>query len=136
MGQRGNILCCALEQLFSIPNKRSLAVKLFNFAYWTDKKEVERIFKTSTLACMLWYKFTMFFPVQEGIKSAAFKVRKGAKIRNRYNQAPHLTQDTTWVSDKTQLNITNKRQEVSPFPAGDHKAAMNSRESMTNTRYK
>ena len=28
----------------------------------------------------------------DGIK--AFIVRKKAKIRNRYNQAPHLTQDT------------------------------------------
>ena len=37
-----------------------------------------------------------------------FKVRKVAKIRNRYNQAPHLTTDTTWESDKTQLNITNE----------------------------
>ena len=36
-------------------------------------------------------------------------------------------------SDKTELNITN--QEVSPFPAGDHKAAMNRRESMTNTSH-
>ena len=26
---------------------------------------------------------------------------------NRYNQAPHLTQDTTWESDNT-LNIKNK----------------------------
>ena len=34
------------------------------------------------------------------------------------------------------LNITNKSQEVSPFPAGDHKAAMNRRVSMTNTRNK
>ena len=31
---------------------------------------------------------------------------------------------------KPQLNITNKSQEVSPFPAGDHKAAMNRRKSM------
>ena len=30
------------------------------------------------------------------------KVRKKAKIRIRYNQAPHLTQDTTWESNKTQ----------------------------------
>ena len=59
-------------------------------------------------------------------------VRKAAKIRNRYNQVPHLTKDTTWESDKTQLNITNKSQEVSPFPAGDHKAAMNRCESMKN----
>ena len=25
-----------------------------------------------------------------------YKVSKGAKIRNRYNQVPHLTQDTNW----------------------------------------
>ena len=55
---------------------------------------------------------------------------------NRYNQVPHLTQDTTWKSDKKQLNITNKSEEVCPFPAGDHKTAMNRRESMTNARYK
>ena len=64
------------------------------------------------------------------------KVRKVAKIRNRYNQVPHMTQDTTWESDKTQLNNTNNSQDVSPFPAGDHKVAVNRRESMTNTRHK
>ena len=37
---------------------------------------------------------------------------------------------------KTQLNITNESQEVSPFPAGDHKAAMNRRKSMRNARHK
>ena len=37
---------------------------------------------------------------------------------------------------KIQLNITKESLEVSPFPAGDHKAAMNRRESMTNTRHK
>ena len=37
---------------------------------------------------------------------------------------------------KSQLDITHKSQEVSPFPAGDHKAAMNRCESMTNTRHK
>ena len=34
---------------------------------------------------------------------------------------------------KYKKNITNKSQEVSPFPAGDHKAAMNRRESMRST---
>ena len=61
------------------------------------------------------------------------KVRKAAKIRNRYNQVPHLTQDTTWESVKTQLNITIKSQKGSPFPADDNKAAINKRESMNNT---
>ena len=39
-------------------------------------------------------------------------------------------------NEQKQLNITNKSHEVSPFPAGDHKVAMNRRESMTNTRHK
>ena len=37
------------------------------------------------------------------------KVSKEAKIRNRYNQVPHLTQATTWESDKNTINITHKR---------------------------
>ena len=40
------------------------------------------------------------------------KVRKTAKITKRYNQAPHLTQDTTWESNKTTINIINKSQQV------------------------
>ena len=56
---------------------------------------------------------------------AASNVRKTTKIRNRYNQVKHLTQDTTCESDKTQLNIKNESQEVSIFPVGDHNAAMN-----------
>ena len=39
-------------------------------------------------------------------------------------------------SNKTQFNITNKSQEASPFQAGDHNAAMNGRESMTNKKHK
>ena len=50
------------------------------------------------------------------------KVSKGAKIRNRYNQVPHLTQDTNGKVTKSQLDTTNESKEVSPFPAGDHKA--------------
>ena len=64
-----------------------------------------------------------------------FKVSKVAKIKNRYNQVPHLTQDTTLESNNIRINIINKSKEVSPFPSGDHKS-MNRRESMTNTRHK
>ena len=53
------------------------------------------------------------------------KVRKRAKIRNRYDQAPHLTQDTNRKVTNSQLDITNESQEVSPLPAGDHKASIN-----------
>ena len=52
-----------------------------------------------------------------------FYVRKRAKIRNRYNQAPHLTQDTNGKVTTSQLDIKNESQEVSPFPAGDRKAS-------------
>ena len=52
-------------------------------------------------------------------------VSKGAKIRNRYNQVPHLTQDTNRKVTNSQLYTTNESQEVSPLPAGDHKAQIN-----------
>ena len=96
----------------------------------------------------------MIVKIIKGIEVAAFRrfrrtpiqqqveVSKGAKIRNRYNQVPHLTQDTNgkvtqssttpdpgykWESDKLTLDTTNESQEVSPFPAGDHKAHINRR---------
>ena len=50
------------------------------------------------------------------------KVSKGAKIRNRYNQVPLLTQDTNRKVTNSQLDTTNKIQEAGPFPAGDRKA--------------
>ena len=55
------------------------------------------------------------------------KVSKGAKIRNRYIQVPHLTQDTNGKVTNSQLDTTNESQEVSPFPAGDHKTHINRR---------
>ena len=62
-------------------------------------------------------------------------VSKVAKIRNRYNQEPHLTQDTNGESDKLTEDSTNESQEVSPFPAGDHEAHINRRaQNIANTR--
>ena len=72
--------------------------------------------------------------VKSSLKAVICQVSK-AEIRNRYNQVPRLTQDTTCESDKTQENIIYESQEVSPFPAGGHKTAMNRRESMTNTKH-
>ena len=46
---------------------------------------------------------------------------------NRYNQVPHLTQDTNGKVTNSKLDTTNESQEVSPFPAGDHKAHINRR---------
>ena len=53
--------------------------------------------------------------------SAQQKVSNGAKIRNRFNQIPYMTQDTNGKVTNSQLDTTNESQEVSPFPAGDHK---------------
>ena len=56
---------------------------------------------------------------------------------NLYNHIPHLTQDTIWESDKNlrKFHIQDS-QEVSPFPAGDHKAARNRQDSMTDMKHK
>ena len=55
------------------------------------------------------------------------KVSKGAKIRSRYNQVQHPTQDTNGKVTNSQLDTTNESQEVSPFPAADHNAKINRR---------
>ena len=41
---------------------------------------------------------------------------------------PYLTQDTNGKVTNSQLDTTNESQEVSHFPAGDHKAHTNRRE--------
>ena len=55
------------------------------------------------------------------------KVRKGAKIRSQYNKVPHPTQDTNGKVTNSQLDTTNESQNVSSFPAGNHKAQINRR---------
>ena len=56
--------------------------------------------------------------------------------KGKYNQVPYLTQDTIWESDKnTRKHHILESQKVSPFPAGDHKAAMNIQEG-TSTKHK
>ena len=55
------------------------------------------------------------------------KVSKCAKIRNRNNQVPHLTENTNGKVTNSQLDITIESQEVSPFQACDHKAHINRR---------
>ena len=46
-----------------------------------------------------------------------FIVRKRAKITNRYNQAPHLTQDTTWQTDKNTIKHHKQEPRGQPFPS-------------------
>ena len=44
-------------------------------------------------------------------------VMKAKKIRNRYNQVPHLTQDTNGKVTNLQLDTTNKESRGQPFPS-------------------
>ena len=67
--------------------------------------------------------------------NTSVKLRKRAKIRNRYNQAPHLTLDTNEKVITSQLDTTNESQDVSFFPAGDHKTPINRRRRKHN-KYK
>ena len=61
------------------------------------------------------------------------KVSKDAKIRNPYNHVPHLTHDTKVTN--SQLDTINESKDVSPFPAGDHKAHLN-RHSQKHSKHK
>ena len=81
------------------------------------------MFTTSAFICRTCTGTTNL--IQNG--TPCYRVRKRAKIRNRYNRAPHLTQDTNGKVTTSQLDITNESQEVSPFPGGDHKASINRR---------
>ena len=60
------------------------------------------------------------------------KISKSAKIRNRIDEVPHLTQDTNGKVTNSKLDTTNESQEVSPFPEGDHKAQINRRAQVHN----
>ena len=51
-------------------------------------------------------------------RTLTVRISKGAKIRNKYNQVPHLTQDTNGKVTNSQIDTTNESQEVNSFPAG------------------
>ena len=63
------------------------------------------------------------------------KVSKVAKIRNRYNQVPHLTQDTNGKVTNSQKTPQTRAKRSAPSPAGDHEAHTNRRaQNIANTR--
>ena len=86
-------------------------------AYRTDSHVCDRSFPKTRHA----------FPPTRWVVTIHFGSCHGPLVRNRYNQAPHLTQDTNGKVTNSQLDITNESQEVSPFTAGDHKAPINRR---------
>ena len=63
------------------------------------------------------------------------KVSKVAKIRNRYNQVPHLTQDTNGKVANSQKTPQTRAKRSALSPAGDHEAHINRRaQNIANTR--
>ena len=75
------------EKLFSIMAYSKLAV-------YTFKRVVERANFSDLLKKIikLYKKWDTIWIASDSL--IVSKVSKGAKIRNRYNQVPHLTQDT------------------------------------------
>ena len=57
---------------------------------------------------------------------------KSEEIRNRYNQVPHLMGSYK----NTRKHHAQESQEVSSFPAGDHKIARNRQDSLTKRNMK
>ena len=57
------------------------------------------------------------------------------KWRLYYYQVPHLTQNTNGKVTNSQLDTTNGSQEVSSFPAGDHKVHIN-RHTQRHSKHK
>ena len=96
---------------------------------------------TNRCICLFPLNNTVHFHVSPSHQITIFmhqptdKVRKTARIRNRYNQEPHLSQDTKRESNKITINNTKKSQEVNPYPSGDHNGAMNRRKTMPNTSH-
>ena len=49
-----------------------------------------------------------YWEIQQNVYNVPIKVRNTARIRNRYNQVPHLSQDTKRESYKITVNITGQ----------------------------
>ena len=89
---------------------------------------------TDCIICRTYMKSCVKKTVVSITESEAI-VSKGAKIRNRYNQVPRLTQDCNGKVTSSQLDTTNESQDVSLFQAGDHKAHIN-RRSQRHSKHK
>ena len=86
-----------------------------------------RACKSAQIIALKVYSRNLSISMTSLLHGYLYKVSKGAKIRNQYNQVPQLTQDINGKVTSSQLDTTNESQEVSPFPAGDHKAQLNRR---------
>ena len=87
-----------------------------------------RAYRTRPVVSILQKRETFYNMLQDLLLThqiLLMKVKKRAKIRNRYNQEPHLNQDTNGKETTSQPDTAYESQEVSPFPGGNHKASIN-----------
>ena len=61
-----------------------------------------------------------------------FKSKKEGKDHESIQSSPTPEPGYKWESDNLTIDITNESQEVSPFPAGEHKASINRRARKQN----
>ena len=102
--------------------------RLLAFSKLTFSKDSFRNTISMSNSFLIWMQ-TVCKAYQQGRKIAAsmeihysLRVKKEERIRNRYNQVPHLKHDKNTIARKRH---TPESQEVSPFSAGDHKATRN-----------
>ena len=69
--------------------------------HWFRRQKSEKFFKDDNI------EFQVILKIRS-MSQTHTKVGKGAKIRNRYNQVPQLTQDTKGKVTNSQLDTTNE----------------------------
>ena len=69
---------------------------------------------SKALSWSKWFVLVSKQTLTIALRKESYKVR-GARIRNQYNQVPHLTQDNNGKVTNSQLDTTNDSQKVSPF---------------------
>ena len=69
------------------------------------------------------------------LKITKLQSKEGCKDQESIQLSTTPDPGYQWESDKLTVDTTNESQEVSPFPAGDHKAHINRRaQNIANTR--
>ena len=64
------------------------------------------------------------------------KSKEEGKDQESIQSSTYLTPYTIWISGKnTRKHHTQENQEVSPFPAGDHKAAKNRQDTKSKDKH-
>ena len=112
---------------YSIPYFLLIILFVFLFLFWLP---VSSFFLSLRHSC-----FQLLSIVLVTLRNIIVKVRENAKMRNRYNEVPHTTQDTIWESDKKLEKLSHTRKpRGQPFPnrwpQGNNKQA--SQNSKTN----